>query len=115
MGTYSGCYCIRFIYLLGPASQLDLTIDQVDLSTVNAMIQRPVYGWQCIQSYTVILQASNNETFNSTELVVDPTQLTYGFTFYNLDLCNLKYSATARASSTMSLPLMVHVNSNSKY
>ena len=61
----------------------------------------PLYGWECIDTYTVELYC-NNQTQKLTMLTQDAVfPFTYNFTFQDLDMCRYNYSITAFAMSSM--------------
>lgn len=111
--TFERLNLIMSTFHAGPTSSPYFTVEPVNLSSVDVVLQRPVYGWQCVDSYTVILQFNNVQT-NSTIVVEYTTQLTFHFTFSELDLCKYNYSAVALASNTSSLPVKLHVNRSCK-
>lgn len=98
---------------IGPASAPDITVDTVGPVSLNVTLQRPLYGWECVDSYTV--QLYSNHGLNSTELFKNLVpSYNYTLTFHDLDMCRYNYSITVFATSNLEIGMQrtIPINAN---
>ena len=82
----------------GPVYTYD-SITQSDFESINVTVQRPVYGWECVDEYTVVAQSDPGNVVDQSISVTTPGQLLTVVPLSGLDLCRNAYSLATFATS----------------
>ena len=73
------------------------TISQSNFTGLSVPLGRPLYGWECIDSYMVIAESEGGDVIRGTTSVATPEQLSTVVPLTGMNLCRNGYSLTAVA------------------
>ena len=82
----------------GPVYAYD-SIAQNSFESISVVVQRPDYGWECVDTYTAIAQSNKGGTISESVSVTTPGQPMTVIPMSGLDLCRHAYFLTTFATS----------------
>ena len=71
------------------------SISQSDFTGLSVPLHRPLYGWECVDTYVVIAESSNGGSVTGYVNVTNPRQLLTVVSLSGMDMCKNRYFITA--------------------